>query len=292
MVGELKCVQVGDDEAPVDRNDLKGEATIERVAPVKVSVPAEELYVDSRGYNAIGIQAIEGENDGNNTLVLGQEYSACPNVLVLDHFFDDAEVPADTNQDVRTHLTLVPCSEDFNLQAPISTTVQFLVFNEFEQRFSTSRSIRCFSEIVLSDIDTRAGYDGDAQSIFNVKVQGTLTGQTLIRGVADSATTYGHGLLGIAEEFHSGSFPQRGARWAGVLECFRGPSAWGSDAVGLRVPARSGSGAVGAERSFCHFRNHEGRTVRSGPFLMASVDGLVSADSFRGIRCSPVLRAR
>jgi hypothetical protein len=207
MVGELKCVQVGEDEAPVDRNDLKGEATIERVAPVKVSAPAEELYVDSRGYNAIGIQAIEGENDGNNTLVLGQEYSACPSVLVLDHFFDDAEVPADTNQDVRTHLTLVPCSEDFNLQAPISTTVQFLVFNEFEQRFSTSRSIRCFSEIVLSDIDTRAGYDGDAQSIFNVKVQGTLTGQTLIRGVADSATTYGHGLLGIAEEFHSGSFP-------------------------------------------------------------------------------------
>ena len=200
MVGELKCVQVGEDEAPVDRNDLKGEVTIETVVSSAALQP-DGLHVDSRGYNAIGIQAIEGENDGNNTLVLGQEYNACPNVLVLDHFFDDAEEPSDVGHKVRTHLTLVPCSEDFNLQAPISTTVQFLVFNEFEQRFSTSRSIRCFSEIVLSDIDTRPGYEGDAQSIFNVNVQGTLTGQTLIRGVADSATSYGHGLLAIAEEF-------------------------------------------------------------------------------------------
>lgn len=103
---------------------------------------------------------------------------------------------------VRTYLTLVPCSEDFNLQVPIPTTVQYLVFNEFEQRFSTSRSVRCFSEIVLSDIDTRAGPTGDAQSIFNVRVQGTITGQTLIRGVADSNPRYGHCLLGVAEEFH------------------------------------------------------------------------------------------
>jgi hypothetical protein len=205
MVGELKCVQVGEDEAPVDRNDLIGEATIETVARPFDSGPPR-VHVDSRGYNAIGIQAIEGENDGNNTLVLGQEYNACPNVLILDHFFDDADEPSIVGDKVRTHLTLVPCSEDFNLQAPISTTVQFLVFNEFEQRFSTSRSIRCFSEIVLSDIDTRPGPHGDAQSIFNVNVQGTLTGQTLIRGVADSATTYGHGLLAIAEVFQCPSF--------------------------------------------------------------------------------------
>ena len=65
--------------------------------------------------------------------------------------------PSAVGATVRTHLTLVPCSEDFNLQAPITTAVQYLVFNEFEQRFSTSRSVRCFSEIVLSDIDTRPG---------------------------------------------------------------------------------------------------------------------------------------
>jgi len=195
FVGELKCIEVGDDEQPINSNDLKGEATIEKITA--------EPYVDSRGYNGIGIQA-SGENDGDDTLVLGegQEYNSCPNILIFDHFFDDAIEPSEVARRVRTHLTLVPCSEDFNLQAPITTVVQYLVFNEFEQRFSTSRSVRCFSEIVLSDIDTRPGATGDAQSIFNVNVQGTLTGQTLIRGVADAATTYGHGLLAIAEEFH------------------------------------------------------------------------------------------
>ena len=60
MVGELKCVQVGEDEAPVDRNDLKGEATIETVASTSSVKANGEYYVDSRGYNAIGIRAIEG----------------------------------------------------------------------------------------------------------------------------------------------------------------------------------------------------------------------------------------
>jgi hypothetical protein len=209
FVGELKCVEVGDDEQPIDRNDLKGEATIEEVET--------EPDVDSEGYNAIGIQAISGENDGDDTLVLGTEYNACPNILILDHFFDDAQEPSSVGGFVRTELTLVPCSEDFNLQAPITTTVQFLVFNEFEQRFSTSRSVRCFSEIVLSDIDTRPGPTGDQQSIFNVAVQGTLTGQTLIRGVADQATTYGHGLLAIAEELHRGTTGNTGDEFSAAF---------------------------------------------------------------------------
>jgi hypothetical protein len=201
MRGELKCIEVDDAEAPNDKNDLKGEATIERFT-------TDTPTLDIRGYNGIGIQAIAGANNGDDTLILGPangdppgEYNACPNILVLDHFFDDAREPA-LGDVVRTHLTLVPCSENFNQQAPITTTVQFLVYNEFEQRFSTSRPVTCFSEITLSDIDTKLGATGDAQSIFNVNVQGTLTGQTLVRGVADSDTTHGHGLLAILEEFH------------------------------------------------------------------------------------------
>ncbi len=206
FIGELKCIEVGDDEQPIDRNDLKGEATIEDFCAVIGADPKADI----RGYNAIGIQAIEGANDGDNTLLLGQEYNACPNILILDHFFDDAKEPVHDNF-VRTHLTLVPCSEDFNLQFPITTVVQYLVFNEFEQRFSTSRPVTCFSEIVLSDIDTRPGPDGDRQSIFNVNVQGTLTGQTLVRGVADADTTHGHGLLAMLEEFHCSAATLPGA---------------------------------------------------------------------------------
>lgn len=199
--GELKCIEVGDDELPTDQNDLKGEATTETIET------SSSLSVDSRGYNAIGIQAAAGAPNNCDatgcTLTLGTdaEYNGCPGVLVLDSFFDDAEEPANGDP-VRTELTLVPCSEDFKFQTTVTTTVQYLVYNEFEQRFSTSKSTNCFTEIALSDIDTRQGSDDDAQSIFNVNVEGTLTGQILIRGVADGSSSHGNGLLAIAEEFH------------------------------------------------------------------------------------------
>jgi hypothetical protein len=197
MIGELKCVEVGDDEFPVASNDLKGEATIEYI-------DTSDPQVDISGYNAIGIQANPDTfTSGSNTLILGEGYNACPNTLILDHFFDDAPV---VNGYVETLLTLVPCSEDFVNQTCVTTVVQYLVYNEFEQRFSTSRSLTCFSELQLSDIDTRLGDDppNNYASIFNVAVEGTLTGQTVIRGVADSdpSKTPGHGLLGVVEEFH------------------------------------------------------------------------------------------
>jgi hypothetical protein len=202
MIGELKCIEVGEDEFPIDANDLKGEATIEEVTLTPIVKAPDVVDADIRGYNAIGIQAVEGQNDRNNVLVLGAEYNACPNILVVDHFFDYAIEPA-TFRSVTTDLTFVPCSEDFNFQFPIPTVVQFLVFNEFEQRFSTSRTIRCLTEIQMSDIDTRSGPADDFASIFSVFVQGTLTGQTLARGVGDTDTTHGHGMLAVAEEFHT-----------------------------------------------------------------------------------------
>lgn len=219
MIGELKCIEVGDNEQPVNSNDLKGEATIEHLSSSPVAV-------DISGYNAIGIQAI-GTNNGDDSLQVGPvntsnaplcaggdnagspcasdadcpsgscaEYGGCPNILIMDHFFDDAIDPAQNDDiHVRSLLTLVPCAENFEFQAPVTTTVQFLVFNEFEERLSTSRPVTCFLEIPLSDIGTRLGTIDDNQSIFNVGVQGTLTGQTLIRGV-------GNGLLGVVEELH------------------------------------------------------------------------------------------
>jgi hypothetical protein len=218
FIGELKCIAVNDVDnlVPVERNDLKGEAEIVRSAPGVLDVAA---------YNAIGIPAVANTNNGNRTLVLGGtvcqggpnaespctdeadcsgapcgpgEYSSCPNILILDHFFDGATDPVSQEQ-VTTHLTLVPCSEDFLTQTLVTTTVQFLVFNEFEQRVSTSRPISCFQEFKISDIQG----SGD-RSIFSAAVQGTLTGQTRLRGVADQHQTHGHTLLGVAEEFREG----------------------------------------------------------------------------------------
>ncbi len=237
FIGYLKCVEVDRNDVPVDHNDLKGEAEITRV---------HDGTPDVEGYNAIGIPAIPGANnsiapgaaDPTHTLVLGGnmcaggsnaqapcagpadcpggtcvsvgEYAGCPNVLILDHFFDGADDPV-SGARITTDLTLVPCSEDFLTQTPVVTPVQFLVFNEFEQRFSTSRIVTCFQELTLSRIDTPS----PDKSIFSAAVNGTLTGQTRIQGVdcrranspvlcQDQQSLYGHALLGIAEEFRDG----------------------------------------------------------------------------------------
>lgn len=203
FLGELKCVEVGPDDLPVAKNDLKGEATI---------VAASTSGIDARGYNAIGIQAIAPDSD--NHLILGgddPEYNGCPSVLILDHFFDDAVEPID-GEFVKTHLTCVPCSENFVLQnaALFDTALQFLVFNEFEQRFSASRKLRCFHEYELCSLDQGwdrpignfdPNFESCQRSIFSAFVSGTLTGQTRIRGVDSGADDHGNGVLCVAEEF-------------------------------------------------------------------------------------------
>ncbi|MBI4515571.1 MAG: hypothetical protein HY699_07125 [Deltaproteobacteria bacterium] len=201
FIGELKCVQVdiGTDQ-PIDRNDLKGEATIVSTTDVG--------GVDASKYNAVGIQAIEGAQDGDPaTLRLGgpdPEYNACPRINLLDHFFDsfdelDAAGGVGTHNDgtgaasvverVATDIVVIPCSEDFLNQDPTfgAAILQFLIYNEFEQRFSTATRVNCFKEVQLSDIDTRFGVADNNGSIFNAAVQGTLTGQTRIRPVVGSS---------------------------------------------------------------------------------------------------------
>jgi len=279
FVGELKCIALDDSEVEVARNDLIGEVLIGRLKS------GPDQAIELAGYNAIGIPAIPGTGNRDGTLVLGgppeaAEYDGCPNVLILDHYFDGAIDPvlensclpsgtcsidaapcasnaeclanrcigtlcsvtgttcggdmdcrnvctndlctlsgercvnsndcSPSNFEVRlaTSLTLVPCTEDFEEQKPeiARTTAQFLVYNEFEQRFSTSIPIQCFKEIQLSAIET----SGDnSRSIFSAGVAGTLTGQTRIRGVENQLNSgrAGNTLLGVAEEFRCTGAP-------------------------------------------------------------------------------------
>jgi hypothetical protein len=209
--GELRCIQLDvATELPTDRNDLKGEASI---------ITTDGPLVDARKYTAIGIPAIEGAQDGDpNTLNVGgpsPEYRACPNILTLNHFFENAQVASHGESvvgPVTSELTVVPCAADFLNQEQnlASSVLQFLIFNEFEQRFSTSTRVTCFKEVTLSDIDTRPGDDGDNFSIFAAGVQGTLTGQSRIRPVAGpNEDGYdGRNVLAILEEnWASGSCP-------------------------------------------------------------------------------------
>lgn len=220
FVGELKCVETDSGDVPVERNDLKGEATIYRVRTGSET----EAIADSATYNGIGLQA---RGDGfvgapNNVLCLGgllqdatsaicplSEYAGCPAVLILNHFFDGAPSPIDPNEQTRitTDLTLVPCTEGLGTETPdsqVTTTAQMLVYNEFEQRFSTSTVVDNYLDVLLGDVDTRRSTSSDnGSSVFAVGVQGTLTGQTRIRGVESGETDRGHGLLGVAQEFYS-----------------------------------------------------------------------------------------
>jgi hypothetical protein len=178
FIGELKCIVVDGNGRAIPRNVIKGEATF----------VSTDGALDIDKYNGIGVQAIEGDANGDNVLVLGgdaNEYNGCANILIVDHFFDFATNPVN-GAEITSRLTLVPCTEDLLNQIPGGTTVQYLVFNEFEQRFSTSTPIQCFFERQISSIDTR----NPERSIFSVFVAGTLAGQTRVRGV-------GQGLMGV-----------------------------------------------------------------------------------------------
>jgi hypothetical protein len=200
--GELRCIQVdpetfeptaglndGNDRA----GDLKGEATT-------VTIDGRP---DANKHNALGIQSTT-VNDNDDVLQIGganAEYNACPSVLTLTHLFDGAVVgygAGANSSTVRSALTVVPCGVDYLTDSTDPIVLQFLIFNEFEQRFSASTSFDCWRDIVLSDVDTRTGPAGDEFSIFSASVQGTLGGQTRVRPVAGNGQS--NGILGVLTE--------------------------------------------------------------------------------------------
>jgi hypothetical protein len=219
FLGELKCVQVdeirdsqGNPGTPVNRNDLIGNASIYSV---------DGNVVDVQSYNAIGVQARfdDGSTQDNTTMTLGgssPEYAGCPAQVVVDHFFDGAPV---AGAPVQSDLTLVPCSENLGSGGtPVVTSVlQILVYNEFEQRFSTSTTVGCFRESRLSNLDRRPGQENT--SIFNVNVQGTFAGQTVIRPVLSGSGDPGNGVLAVVEEYRQ---TQAGLRSAAFNVHWRG----------------------------------------------------------------------
>ncbi|MBI1814381.1 MAG: hypothetical protein HYR72_05345 [Deltaproteobacteria bacterium] len=216
FIGELKCIEVDTVTAGSTPQALTGVNDFTGSARIYASTTGNGGSVDVREYSAIGIQSVVGASSGpidTGVLCLGTNggncttatHASCPGTLILDHFFDGAD-PFGDNDSVGTTLTLVPCTEapETQIGPPGITVAQLLIINEFEQRFSSNRHVQCFETTRLSDIDSVPGVDpGDATSIFSVGVQGTITGQTRIRGVPTNEA--GHGLLGISEETHSGA---------------------------------------------------------------------------------------
>lgn len=187
--GTLRCVVVDAGERPVGVNALTGEGTI-----------IDRDSGSPRKYSAVSIRGFAA-NNGDNILLLNEvEYAACPRVLMLNHFFDGSPDPV-RDSPIYTRLTVVPCSMDVENSVPGSSTLQFEVVNEFEQRLSTSMSVECYSDIALSSIDRASQPE---LSIFSFALQGTIAGLSRIRPVADARTNTGRGVIGIAEEWREG----------------------------------------------------------------------------------------
>ena len=189
-VGSLRCIAVDANLVPVERNVLIGTATLGQPRQ------SGESSIDVAQYNAIGFSAHDGAGNGDDALLLGgpnAEYDACPQMNVIPHFFDGALEPTSHASRVSTTLVLVPCSQDLLHQLPSQSVVVYDVYNEFEQHFSTSKAMNCQQVSTLSTIDSA----DPSRSIYNVRVSGTLTGQTRMQ------TSMGGGVLALAIETHT-----------------------------------------------------------------------------------------
>ncbi len=205
-IGSLTCVQFDPASNPpvpdtsATRNALTGDASI-------IALDSNtSKAVDVAKYNAVGFRRLPEGGNTDGELFLGgpnAEYEGCGNVVILDHFFDNATDPMSvagegsnsSNGVFTTELTLVPCGNDFTAIEPGDVVAQMLVFNEFEQRFSTSARVDCLYNKRISNIDT----PNSNRSIFSAGVAGTIAGQTRIQGAGGAET--GNGLTGVAQLF-------------------------------------------------------------------------------------------
>ncbi len=189
FTGELKCVEVDASGFPVGGNSLKGEATlVDRSAAFDVSK-----------YNAVGLRGFDTNNlDGvlclgggvSGSCPSGAEYEACPQTWILDTPAIGAPNPVLRNlergSEASAALTVVPCSQNFETQEPVSVVLQFAITNEFEQTFSASTTVTCWATYDLDEINP----------IFQSAAVGGNVLQTRIRAAAGTP----RGIAAVVEE--------------------------------------------------------------------------------------------
>jgi hypothetical protein len=234
MRGVLRCFAANPDGSPSARNMLVGEAVVER---------GGAALLDVASYNAIGAQAHAAGLNDDRTLVLGGasgEYDACPQTVSVNHLFDAANDPIAIDRSLQTTLVLTRCNADLSRANPenAGAVLQFLVHNEFEQRFSTSKSFVGQMVSPLSLIDTLV----PDHSIFSATVTGTLSGSTSIRAVGGS-------VMGVALEKRLGSDPTQYSTAASNLHSSGQRDTPDEIRLNLRCPSRPKSGCRSARRS-------------------------------------------
>jgi hypothetical protein len=108
------------------------------------------------------------------------------------------------NCGVNTTITLVPCQEDLENQIPGRVTVQFQIFNEFEQPFSASTTVGCWLDAPLNTLGT--GPQTPTNNPFTFNVLGTVGAFTRIHPNPGNG-----GVIGVAEVTRQDSNTPSGA---------------------------------------------------------------------------------
>jgi hypothetical protein len=87
-----------------------------------------------------------------------------------------------------TDLTLIPCTQDFENGTPEAVTVQFAIFNEFEEAFSASITVECWKNFFLFEVDSP---NDPARSVFSFATLGTTVAHTRITPNPDDGAVLG-----------------------------------------------------------------------------------------------------
>jgi len=134
----------------------------------------------------------------------GAEYEGCPRLWNLNHVSAGSENPvADANgldSNSVANLTMVPCTQNFETQAPQEVTVQFLAMNEFEQQLSASTSFQCWASFSLDGEEaSTSNLYGGISTAFERDTIGTDLVKTTVRAVGNQ------GIMLVLEEQYTTS---------------------------------------------------------------------------------------
>jgi len=151
--GELKCVVLPSDPSVDAHNTIQGRAIV---------------FVDdgqTLGYGAVAFRRLVDGELTSEVELDGVTYTACPDE---QHFAFLAAQPGS-----ETEIILAPCSEDLENQVFTTTTVQFVIVNEFEEHLSAAITVDCYLRRRLSQVS----------SVFKATSLGSETGHLIVRGV-------------------------------------------------------------------------------------------------------------
>jgi hypothetical protein len=100
----------------------------------------------------------------------------------------DAANQVDLRSASLTDLTLIPCTQDFENSVPSSVTVQFAIYNEFEERFSASTTVDCWENFYLFEVDSP---NDPERSVFSFSTLGTVAAHTRITPIPEDGAVLG-----------------------------------------------------------------------------------------------------